>query len=235
MPIPSLRVLVLAPLCLASTPAAAEHVEITIALSATPGEIVTTLGGATATVVFDTDAPPIASGPQSVTFEGISGRVDGVLYAVPAVTDPSASNDAPIRVSGPIDDAELTYSSAGNGSMAVRLSVGGATFSLTVLSPAGPFAPTMTSLPDSPGAYRVASPTSYTVFANLIQSGSGAFASIQRSGSTIAAIGGVSYNVRLVEAPEPPPCSLADLAPPFGVLNFSDVLEYLVAFGAGCP
>eukprot|EP00913_Durusdinium_trenchii_P006083 g5695.t1 len=30
-------------------------------------------------------------------------------------------------------------------------------------------------------------------------------------------------------------CSDADLAPPFGVLDFSDVLSFLTAFGAGCP
>ena len=32
-----------------------------------------------------------------------------------------------------------------------------------------------------------------------------------------------------------PGCSLADLAPPFGVLDFSDVLTFLTAYGAGCP
>ncbi len=32
-----------------------------------------------------------------------------------------------------------------------------------------------------------------------------------------------------------PGCSLADVAPPFDVLDFSDVLGFLIAFGAGCP
>ncbi len=34
---------------------------------------------------------------------------------------------------------------------------------------------------------------------------------------------------------EPQPCSPADLAEPFGVLDFSDVLAFLGFFGAGCP
>lgn len=32
-----------------------------------------------------------------------------------------------------------------------------------------------------------------------------------------------------------PGCSLADLAPPFGVLNFFDISAYLAEFNAGCP
>ena len=32
-----------------------------------------------------------------------------------------------------------------------------------------------------------------------------------------------------------PGCSIADLAPPFGILNFFDISAYLTAFNAGCP
>ncbi len=35
-------------------------------------------------------------------------------------------------------------------------------------------------------------------------------------------------------AGEPQPCNPADLAEPFGVLNFSDVIAFLGFFGAGC-
>ncbi len=34
---------------------------------------------------------------------------------------------------------------------------------------------------------------------------------------------------------EPQPCNPADLAEPFGVLDFSDVIAFLSAFGSGCP
>ena len=31
------------------------------------------------------------------------------------------------------------------------------------------------------------------------------------------------------------PCSVADLAEPFGTLNFFDISEFITAFNAGCP
>ncbi|MEZ6244201.1 MAG: hypothetical protein R3B57_14295 [Phycisphaerales bacterium] len=215
-------------------PVHAEHVEFTISVSAAAGDIVTTLGGAVATVVFDTDAPPTASDLQTVTFSAVAGRIDGVLYDVVAGANPSASDASPQSIAGKITAAELVYSQAGTPNMVVRLHLGSATLTLTVLSPAGPFSPSMTSLPDTTAAYRIADPLHYTVFAGLLDSGAGAFASIQRSNTTVASIGGVSYNVRLVDAPTDP-CSVADLAEPYGVLDFSDVFAFLVAFGAGCP
>ncbi len=49
--------------------------------------------------------------------------------------------------------------------------------------------------------------------------------------------GSVSVRARVVERPEEPApgCSIADLAAPFGVLNFDDALAFLSAFAAGCP
>ncbi len=49
--------------------------------------------------------------------------------------------------------------------------------------------------------------------------------------------GGFSFRVAQGDPPTPKTesCSEADLAQPFGVLNFDDVLAYLTAFGAGCP
>ncbi len=210
----------------------AEHVELTIALSAVPGDIVTTLGGATATVIFDTDASPIDSTAQSVTFAGVAGRIDGVLFAVDPVTNPSAANPAPVQITGPIDGSELVYSQAGDRNIIVRLFLGDATVTLTVFSPAGVFSPAMTSLPDMPTAYVVQDETDYRVFGNLLSNGLGVFASIDRSGAFVIAIGGVSYNARLVSAPVLPPCNEADLAQPFGQLDFDDVLAFLIGFGA---
>ncbi len=234
MPRPNILA-VTAGLILATTaPARAEHVEITIAVSAVPGQVVTALGGVVATVVFDTDAPPTASNLNSVTFAGVAGKIDGVLYTVPAETNPSSANPAPIVVDGPITSAELVYSQSGDGSMIVRLIMGGATVTLTVIAPAGPFSPAMLSLPDAPAAYLVADPLDYRVSAGLLTGGTGVFASVQRINASVVAIGGVSYNVRLVDPPQEA-CSAADLAPPFGVLDFSDVFDFLVAFGTGCP
>ena len=43
-------------------------------------------------------------------------------------------------------------------------------------------------------------------------------------------------NVSLEEGEaEPQPCNAADLAEPFGVLDFSDVIAFLGLFGSGCP
>ena len=47
-----------------------------------------------------------------------------------------------------------------------------------------------------------------------------------------------SLSVRNVPNPDPPQpegCSVAALAEPYGVHDFSDVVAYLAAFGAGCP
>ncbi|MEZ6242607.1 MAG: hypothetical protein R3B57_06135 [Phycisphaerales bacterium] len=47
----------------------------------------------------------------------------------------------------------------------------------------------------------------------------------------------MGYRVSESSPPAPPAdgCGAVDLAPPYGVLDFSDVLAFLIAFGAGCP
>lgn len=217
-------------LAAALTPASAEHIELTVSLSTVPGDIVATLGGAVATVVFDTDEPPIESDLQSVTFGGVAGTLDAALYSVGENESPSIANADPVRLAGAIDSAMLTYSQAGNRNLSLTLTKGDATLTLTVFEPAGAFSPSMTSLPDDPGAYIVLDETDYVVFANVLTDDESIFASIDRSGSFLSTIGGVSYNARTVTAPQLPPCNAADLAAPFGQLDFDDVLAFLTAF-----
>lgn len=47
----------------------------------------------------------------------------------------------------------------------------------------------------------------------------------------------LGYRVAFSSPPTPPDdgCGAVDLAPPYGVLDFSDVFAFLIGFGAGCP
>lgn len=227
------RTLALASAMALAPVATGEHVELTITLGATPGDTVPTLGAGVATVVFDTDEPPVASDLQSVTFAGVSGSIEAVVFAVSQMNAPSALNPDPVRVSGPIDSATLTYNQAGQRNLGLTLTRGEVTFRLNVFEPAGSFSPTMGSLPDEAAAYAVLDPTDFIVFASLLTPAGSVFASLDRSGSFVSSIGGVSYNVRLVEPPAPSPCNAADLAEPLGSLDFDDVLAFLTAFAQG--
>jgi len=217
----------------ASGPAQGEHIELTFIVGAVPGDIVTALGGGVAIVIFDTDAPPLASDVQTVTFGAAGGRIDAVLFEVDPVTNPSAANAAPVSVVGEIESAELIYSQVGDPNIIVRLTLGDATATLTVFSPAGAFSPAMLSLPDAPEDYVVADKADFRVFGNVLADGLGVFASINRQGAFVSTIGGVSYNARLVDPPTLPPCNEADLAEPFGMLDFDDVLVFLTGFAGG--
>lgn len=211
--------------------ARAEFVELQIAIAAVPGDIVTTLGGVTASVVFDTEAAPTASTSQTVTFDALTGSIQGVLFAVDPETNPSAANPAPVQLSGPIDSGTLIYSQTGDQNIRLTLTQGATTLTLTVFSPAGAFTPVMTSLPDTPEDYLIEDETDFRVQGNVLHAPLGIFTTIDRSGSFVVAIGGVSYNARLVTQPAVPPCNAADLSAPFGQLDFGDVLTFLGAFG----
>ncbi|MFI4897918.1 MAG: GC-type dockerin domain-anchored protein [Phycisphaerales bacterium JB059] len=210
--------------------AKAEFIELQIAIAAVPGDIVSTLGGVTATVVFDTADAPTDSTLQTVTFDALTGSIEGVLFGVDPETNPSAANAAPVRLTGPIDSGNLIYSQTGDENMRVTLTQGQTTLTLTVFSPAGDFTPVMPSLPDAPEAYVVEDETDFRVQGNVLHDAMGIFTTIDRSGSFVVAIGGVSYNARLVGEPVVPPCNGADLAEPYGQLDFDDILAFLTAF-----
>ena len=120
---------VVATLALACPIVHAEHIELSVSLSTVPGDIVATLGGAVATVVFDTSEAPIEIDLQSVTFAGVVGTLDAALYSVDDNESPSIASPSLNRLAGPIDSATLTYSQAGNRNMSVTLTKGDATLS----------------------------------------------------------------------------------------------------------
>lgn len=89
------------------------------------------------------------------------------------------------------------------------------------------FSQGMTSLPDIPSAFK--------------HSSDGPMSYFHKVGTTWDPDegyhnGAFVYWVNVVEDPNASePCGIADLAPPFGILDFADILAYLSAFGAGCP
>ena len=99
------------------------------------------------------------------------------------------------------------------------------------ISSAPGFAGATLSLPERPEDYFVA-PGGNVLLQYAEEQGS--IASIGW-GESVGYFGGkFSIAVREVE-PAPADLCDADLAAPFGELNFNDVLAYLTSFGAGCP
>lgn len=93
------------------------------------------------------------------------------------------------------------------------------------------FPASLVTLPESPEAYFVAPGGSVQLQYAEEQ---GSLASIGW-GEAVGYFGGkFTITIRQVE-PSPADLCDADLAEPFGVLNFNDVMAYLAAFGAGCP
>ncbi len=126
----------------------------------------------------------------------------------------------------------IIFGGAGAGTPGVS-----ATGSLSIVEPAGHPGPNPTQLPSSPSGYNGAG----NVFLEVnVEDGEGVsgISSVWVPTSSLFTGGTFSYTVSSDDPPTPPApeaCSPADLDVPFGALDFSDVLAFLVAFGAGCP
>lgn len=101
-------------------------------------------------------------------------------------------------------------------------------FTFTIVDPAGTFTLDMPSLPA----------TGYvangSVFGVLDASGT-AFQSIYLHPNNVFLVGAIQYSAGAASEPLPRPCSPADLAAPFGILNFFDLTTYLNLLQQGCP
>ena len=175
------------------------------------------MGGAHGWFVFDTERAPIESGPTGIVYEidafdvsRFLSRVDGAHSG--RLTERDAY--AQFKAAPDVDFYALQiFDQDDNALVSVQVFV----------DDGGLFAGA--TLPDDVASY-------HSTFAggSVQFVGEAGLGQVYNDGDL-----GFRFRVREVGAPEPKPCSEVDLAEPFGVLNFDDVLAFLVRFGAGCP
>ncbi len=217
---------------LPATPAIAgggPFIEITVSVcefAGEPGD----LGSANATLVFDASAPPVSDLPVGITFDAVSAELwlSADANCDDAFVVPTAEV-SPLQVG----TASLFYSTTGQSLLLVIESLD-ESISATVLvsnASAGFFAG-MTSLPDAPGEYAPVAPRD-----DLAMTAEAPGLEVQAAWNAGTGFdrGRVRMTARLADAPAGEACNEADLALPFGVLDFSDALAFLTAFAAGCP
>ncbi len=191
------------------------------------GGITPDRAGVTASFVFSTTARPIASTGVFVAFAVADFEAHATDLSLnpepPRTLDPSNASATIIYF---IETDTLTF----------NISNSDDSFLLSIKRPSGAFSSSMTSLPDAPGDYSFAGGPTDQIKASY-QNPTMTFAADTDWSPADQYENGESivYMLKLASAPEPDPCSEADLALPFGVLDFSDVLAFLSAFGAGCP
>ncbi len=200
-----------------------------LALPPVPGDLTGVSGdrvGVTASFVFSTDSPPIAVTGHFVAF--------AVADFNACVTDLGANPD-PSRTLDPSNANALILYYFENDVLTFSISNSDDSFSLSITRPSGPFSASMTSLPLLPSQYSFDGRPDDEVVATFQGPLMPAAADARWSPTDQYGLGEtVAYMLGHTDAPEPDPCSPADLATPFGVLNFSDALAFLTAFGAGC-
>lgn len=190
------------------------------------------LGTANAVVIFDTLAPPTDGDAISVTFDALDAAMS-LDFADFYEHGPGHAEGFARRKAS---DASLSYSTQGR-EILITLSNPHCTLTLEIDSPVGPFHPYMTNLPDNPTAYLfngVSDQRVRVTFSEYLDD------QTTRSGQatwnpTDAFTGALTYTVRILPDPEPEGCSEADLAPPFGVVDFDDILAFIQAFQTSCP
>ena len=212
-------------LCLGAL-AHAERIEITID-ARDP-----VLGTAHAVVYFDTQAPPVGGDAISVTFEATEAAMS-VDFADFYAHGPGHAEGFARRKPA---SGVISYSTQDR-EILLTLSTPVCTLTLEVDSPVGPFHPYMTSLPANPTAYLFDGVSDQRVRVAFTESLDD---QTTRSGEATwnpvdAFTGALAYTVRVLPDPEPQGCSEADLAPPFGVVDFDDVLAFIDAFQNACP
>ncbi len=180
-----------------------------------------------------------ASAAGSFVFSTTQGPVEVTDTTIRfAVADHEFSVTTMVGVRGPerfeLDptnsSASIVYN-ATNDSLAFSLTGEGAEpvqLTFTIVDPAGDFNLGMTNMPT----------TGYvangSVFSVLNASGD-AFQAIYLRPNNVFAVGAVQYSAGATSAPAPRPCSPADLAAPFGILNFFDLTAFLDLLKQPCP
>ena len=171
---------------------------------------------------FDTTAQAVDRTPDRVEF-----AVQDHEVAVTTVADGAHAQ----RVFGPANStASIVYEGTNDTLTFVLRQTEGPELELRlqIVEPPGPFTVAMDTLP--PDGYA----TQGSVFGVLETPGT-AFQAIWLAQNDAFLVGAVQYGVAETTAPEPGPCSPADLAPPFGVLNFFDLQAYIQILNQGCP
>ncbi|MFI4898748.1 MAG: hypothetical protein ACIARR_13105 [Phycisphaerales bacterium JB059] len=195
-----------------------------------PGDLTGVSGdrvGVTASFLFSTTSPPIAVTGHFVAF--------AVADFDACVTDLGANPD-PSRTLDPSNANALIVYYFENDVLAFTISNTDDSFSLSITRPSGPFSASMTSLPLVPSQYSFDGRPDDEVVATFLGPLMPEAADARWSPTNQYGPGEtVAYMVGFAEAPEPAPCSEVDLAAPFGLLNFTDIIAFLTAFGAGCP
>jgi hypothetical protein len=182
-----------------------------------------------------------ASAAGSFTFSTTAGPVEVTGTTVEfAVADHEFSATTMVGARGaerfelnPTNSSATIVYNASNDSLAFTLTgegVGGEALDMTftIVDPVGDFSLGMTSMPT---AGYVANGS---VFSLLHASGD-AFQAIYLRPNNVFAVGAVQYSAGAASAPAPRPCNAADLAAPFGILNFFDLTSYLNILQQGCP
>jgi hypothetical protein len=172
---------------------------------------------------FDTDAAPTASTDTTVTF-GVGEHEISVTTMVAGATvqrvfDP-ANSAARIEYDGSSDALSFFLTADDDG---VPIS-----FRFDLVQPAGEFTVDMQSLPTS--GYGAQG----SVFA-VLNAGPNPFQAIYLRSANRFLTGAVQYILGGTPAPQPRPCSPADLAAPFGILNFFDLTDFLDLLSQSCP
>jgi|TARA_R110000782_G_scaffold19101_16_gene52147 hypothetical protein len=173
-------------------------------------------------LTFDTDAPPLSVDATAAVF-AVGDHELAVTTMVNAV--------AQVRTLTPANStARLVYEAPADTVTFEVVATQGPAFSFTLhlVDPSGAFSLGMPTLP--PGGF-----TAQGNILALMNTRGFTFQAIWLRPNNVFSSGAVQY---IVGGTPPPPvraCSPADLAPPLGVLNFFDLVEYLDLLQQGCP
>lgn len=171
---------------------------------------------------FDTNAQAVVRTPDTVEFavQDHEVAVTSIIGAVPRhrVFQPNNST-AKIVYDGTNDSLTFVLNQTEGAALELRFQI---------VEPLGPFTVSMDTLPAN--GYG----TQSSVF-GVLETAGASFQAIWLSPNDLFLVGAVQYATGGTLPPDPRPCSPADLAPPFGILNFFDLQEYLQIFSKGCP
>lgn len=189
------------------------------------------LGTAHAIILLDVNAPPVSNSATSVTFEAYDASMS-VDFANFYAHGPGHAELNELR------KASAAFVSYSTQEREILFTIDAPHCSLTfeVESPVGPFHPYMSSLPSNPTAYlfdgfddqRVRVVFTETADEQTTLEGEARWTPADKF------TGALAYTVRALPEPEPQRCSEADLAPPFGIVDFDDVLAFINAFDHAC-
>lgn len=180
-----------------------------------------------------------ASAAGSFTFSTTAGPVEVTDTTIEfAVADHEVSVTTVVGARGaerfeldPTNSSAKIVYTASNDSLAFILTGTGSeplVMTFTIVQPAGDFNLAMTNMPT---AGYVANGSVF----NVLNASGDAFQAIYLRPNNVFAVGAVQYSAGAASAPLPRPCNAADLAAPFGILNFFDLTSYLNILQQGCP